>query len=106
MAQAGVKILGATTGDADIAGGGLTIVVPKLPRNARILYYFSPGRAIDAVLRHTVAATEGLLISANVGDPDDFQSGPWYAHSAPKVVTSAGPLTLTVTVVLVEERGQ
>lgn len=105
MAQAGVKILGTTSGDADITGGGLTIVVPRLPRGARILYYFSPSRAIDAVLRHAADDADGLLIAANVGDPDDFQSGPWYAASAPKVVTSAGSLTITVTVVLVEERG-
>lgn len=97
---AGTKILPATTGDAQT---GLEIVLPRLPRNAFVVYYFSPGRAEDVVLRHEADAADGLLIPANVGDPDDFQSGPWRASQAPRFVTASAAATITITPVLVSE---
>lgn len=99
--MAGVKILTTITGDAG-AVGGLVLNFGVLPKAAQVMYYFAPGRAADVVLRHASGSADGLLVASNVGDPDDYQSGPWLARSAPTVVTADEAVTVTVTVVLVK----
>jgi hypothetical protein len=102
MSQAGSRILVTISGDADIAGGGLELALPALPRSALVMYHIAASRSLDAVLRHDAVSPDGLLIPLDTGAPSEFQSGPWVAGTATRVITSAGTLTLTVTVILLK----